>query len=1069
LGVRKRVVKKIQISCEMLGKMSLATPVQMAEVKTALLGHSGGQLMTFDHFSERIKTEFVTGSGIGVELFHASVHLVKDIETGAGGEVSAPLHEALNWRYTRFGQRSRDSLFGALLLNADGSTWQAKLSKPRTNAKGKSQKYETPVGNGSKAFLPEVPPEIRKLIGLRYGVEVPLTGNFWDWFEQHPEIPCHWKEGGKKALCLLSQGYVAIALYGVNGGYRRQVDGSRILIPDVARFAQAGRSHVLVFDQDTQPETRRRVNVAIARFGSLLEQSGGNVKVTAWDAAQGKGVDDLIVNAGLAAFEEANQQALSLSHWKISQRFQNRLTHPAQVRLSTADLSTLKLESLPNSGIIGIASAKGTGKTKFLNSLEEGIEKVLSATHRIALGRNLCSRLGLNWRGDLDKLNGDFISGSGYTLRVGFCVDSLLAIDTEKFRGCDLVLDEAIQVIRHLLTSSTCARDGKRPALLARFQELIQVARRVVAADADLDNNTLSYLQELRQSAENTEPVFLIRNDFQSTGYDVTFIDSPDRTAIASHLLTSIGELKPGKVIFVATDNKGTSKALTSIILKSYPLARVLTINSETSSGLLERELMESPDPILLSGRYDVIIASPSMATGISFEAQQIIAKVYGVFTGVSATDGDMAQALARVREPVDRIVWCAKTGTNYSRVSRSPYFLRVKNDLQQMTSATTHLICSGLRDEVVSGLDSYDYRSNPHLNLFCRMSADQNFSMLNLRDALLVRLRLEGNLVTVQAAESNPIIKLLLCEIREEMKLMDAETLVSADDLTIVQVLALEQKEITTLEEQRAIAKYHLKEFYGIEALTVENVLWDNEGRRRSEIVSLEVLRSPQLATDRTIRALEKQFAWGKGVCPWDISTLELRRAMLEKLGMTDLVDRIIKGWTWTKHDLKPFADVARQFKEQIKTVLHFTINDRVSDTQIVHQLLCQFGLKFERKVWSIYIPNHEGEKLRVYGLNIAHWEAMSAILQRRQEKRNAFESGANMSGSAPCFKESYSRDDLEASQEAELLKALKDSRTAHPQSPITPPSPDQALELAMPDRRRSSPSCPPPFQRTS
>jgi Domain of unknown function (DUF3854) len=1026
-------------------------------------------MMTFDTFSEQIKTEFVTGSGIGLELFHASVRLVRDVEIGAGGEVSAPIHEALNWRYTRFGQKSRDSLFGALLLNEDGSPWQTKLSKPRTNAKGKSQKYETPVGNGAKAFLPEVPPEIRKLIGLRYGVEVPLTGSFWDWFEQHKEIPCHWKEGGKKSLCLLSQGYVAIALYGVNGGYRRQVDGSRSLIPDVARFAQEGRSHVLVFDQDTQPETRRRVNVALSRFGGLLEESGGNVKVTSWDAAQGKGVDDLIVNAGPEAFEEVNQQALSLSHWKISQRLQNRLTYPAQVRLTTADLSTLKLESLPESGIIGIASAKGTGKTKFLNSLEAGIEKVLSATHRIALGRNLCFRLGLNWRGDLDKLRGDFISGSGYTLRVGFCVDSLLAIDPEKFRGCDLVLDEAVQVIRHLLTSSTCARDGKRPALLARFRELIQVARRVIAADADLDNNTLSYLQELRQSAKNTEPVFLIRNDFQSEGYAVTFIESTDRTAIASHLLQSVGELQPGKVIFVATDNKGTSKALTSIILKSYPFKRILTINSETSSGLLEREFMESPTAALLSGQYDIIICSPSMATGISIELQRIITKVYGVFTGVSSTDSDMAQALARVREPVDRIVWCAKTGTNYSRVSRSSNFLKLKDDLQQMTSVTAHLIRSGLRDEVAQGLDSYDYRSNPHLNLFCRISADQNFSMLNLRDALLVRLRMEGNSVTVQAAESNPVIKLLLCEIREELKLTEAETLVRANDLTIVQVLALEQKEITTPEEQRAIAKSYLKEFYGIKSLTVEDVLWDNEGRRRSEIVSLEVLRSPQLATDRTIRALEKQFAWGKGVCPWDISTLELRRAMLEKLGMTDLVDQMIKGLTWTKHDLKPFADLARQYKEQIKTVLHFTINDRVSDTQIVHQLLCQFGLKFERKVWSNFTPNHEGDKLRVYGLNLIHWEAMSAVLQRRQEKRNAFETGANSSGSTPCFKESYGRGDLEVSQEEERLKALKDLHSDRHLSQTAPTSADQALEVAPTEIRRLPAPLSPPFQQTS
>jgi hypothetical protein len=1045
MGVRKRVVKINPIAREKLGKISA------------------------NNFSDQIKTEFLVGSGIEATLFQASVTLVKDLEPGAGGEVSTPIHEALNWRYTRFGQKSQDSFYAALLLNEDGSTWQAKLSNPRTDAKGKSQKYETPVGNGSRAFLPDVPTETRQMIGLRYNVNVPLTGSFWDWLEQHPEVFIIWTEGGKKALCLLSQGYVAIALYGVNGGYRRQVDDSRTLIPDVERFAQEGRAHLLTFDQDAQSETRRRVNVAIARFGGLLEDSGGSVAIATWDGKQGKGVDDLIVNAGISAFETSHNQALSLSHWKLSQRLQNRLTYPAQIRFNTADLSTLTLESFPESGIIGIASAKGTGKTKFIKSLVEEVEKALSATHRIALGRNLCSRLGLNWRGDLDKLRGDFISGSGYTLRVGFCVDSLLAIDPEKFRGCDLVLDEVVQVIRHLLTSATCARDGKRPALLARFRELIQVARRVIAADADLDNATLSYLQELRQSPENTEPVFLIRNDFQSEGYAVTFIDSPDRTAIASHLLESVGAQEPGKVIFIATDNKGTSKALTSIILKSYPTKRILTINSETSSGPLERAFAESPTAALLSGRYDIIISSPSMATGLSIELQGIITKVYGVFTGVSSTDGDMAQALARVREPVERIVWCAKTGTNYSRVSRSPYFLKVKDDLQQMTSVTTRLIRSGLREEVAQGLDAFDYQSNPHLNLFCRMSADQNFSMLNLREALLVRLRLEGNLVTVQSAESHPGIKILLCEIREELKLTEAETLVRAGDLTLVQVLALEQKEVTTPEEQRAIAKYHLKEFYGLDLLTVEDILWDNEGRRRSEIVSLEALRTPQLASDRTVRALEKQFAWGKGVCPWDISTLELRRAMLEKLGMTDLVERMISGWTWTKHDLKSFADLARQFKGQIKTVLHFTITDQVSDTQIVHQLLCQFGLKFEHKVWSTFIPNHEGEKLRVYGLNLTHWEAMTEVLQRRQEKRNGLVEQANPSGSSPMFKESYTRGDPGEPHAKERSNALKVGFSDCPQSQTEQEDSDPALKFALMEMRRSLLSGSPPIQRTS
>lgn len=716
---------------------------------------------------------------------------------------------------------------------------------------------------------------------------------------------------------------------------------------------------------------------------------------------QGKGIDDLIVGCGVSAFESSYRQALKLPHWRIAQRFEQRLTYPAQVSLVAKDLSTLKLEALPESGIIGIVSAKGTGKTKFIKTLIEGQDKVLSATHRIALGRNLCSRLGLNWRGDLDKLKGDFIAGSSYTLRVGFCVDSLLAINPEKFRDCDLVLDEVVQVVRHLLTSSTCAREGKRSALLARFKELIQIARRVIAADADLDNATLLYLQELR---EDPEPIFLIRNDFQSAGYLATFIDSPDQTAISKEILESVSDLELGNIIFVATDSKASSKALASLIRKESPEKRILVINSETSGGDLEREFMEAPDKALKEGLYDVVICSPSMATGVSIEIQGVIAKVYGVFTGMSATDADMSQALSRVREPVERVVWCARHGRNYSKISRSSNFLEVKSELQQKTSAIVRLTRLGLTQHIAEEIESFDYQSNPHLNLFCRISAEQNFSMQNLRDALMVRLKVEGNKVEIKTQGVEPSIKLLLKEIREEIKMTEALSLVGAADLSVSEILALEQKEITTPEEQKAVAKFYLKEFYGLSELAVEDALWDNQGRKRAEIVSLELLRVPELAFERTVRALEKQNAWGKGICPWDMPTQELRRAMFERLGFNELIDKIVGGWEWTRYDLKPFADLARRYSEQIKKILHFSISEKVSDVQIIHQLLSQLGIKLTFR-WSSSTPRHQGEKLRLYSLDKAEWETVRGVLLRRASKRETFEDN----GSPPIYIDSY------------------------------------------------------------
>jgi hypothetical protein len=850
------------------------------------------------------------------------------------------------------------------------------------------------------------------------------TSSFWQWVTLLP-VAMTLTEGGKKAESLLSQGFVAIALYGVNGGYRRLLDGSRELIADLMRFCQPGRKMTLAFDQDVNPKTRKRVAIALHRFGALLVQQGCAVTVAQWQADQGKGVDDLVVAQGIEAWEQAESEALLLHHWQIQQRLKNRLSYPTAIKVNTADLSTLELDNLPESGIIAIASGKGTGKTKLIQKLVEKVDKVLAGGHRIALMRNLSARLGLDYKGDLDKAQGQFISGGGYTLRIGFCVDSLLWFDPNRFAGCDLILDEAVQVVRHLLTSSTCARDGKRPALLSRFRELIQVARRVIVADADLDNATLHYLQQLRG---DNQPVFLIRNEYQAPGYEARFIVSPDRTLITGDLLQAVVKLKSGKVLFVSTDSKATSFALARLIQYQDATKRVLVVNSETTGGVCEQAFMQNPDAELV--HYDVIICSPSVATGVSIEAQGIIERVYGIFVGVSSHDGDMAQSLIRVREPVPRVIWCAKRGSNYNKVSPSFNPNEIKQHLKSLSTATVSLIRCSLREDLIEG---WDWEHDPHIQLYCQLAAQQNLSMQCLRDALLVRLHYEGHQVSIEDRESDPAMKLLLKQVKQEIKLINAEALVNAQDRTSAEVLALEQKERLSPEEHLSVAKFYFKEFYGLESLNLEDVLKDNEGRWRAELLNLETQLFPGLAIERTVKALEKQAAWKQGVCPWDISHAELRRELRSGLGLDGLIAKLRSGWQWTKYDLAFYAEKARAFAPQIKVALRITI-DKMSDTQIIHQLLSQLGIKVEHH-WSRSVATHEGEKLRVYQLDQEHWQSAWAVLERRAAKRSERQQhqpdqsiGALKAGSPPHFGDKKPGGDPEQDLDAKQAELLSD-----------------------------------------
>jgi hypothetical protein len=1048
-------------------------------------------------FAQQIEQEFCQGSAISPDLFRSAVELVNDTEVLPGGDVRYPIHEALNWRVTRFGHQAREGQQAAILRNEDDLPWQLKLRKPRIDRKkGKEQKYEYPFDGGVRAFLPAIPLSVwrkicdrnqiqeeeiwgealieaakrnelntllQKWSGSGSNAPTKSTGNpagtgfsslcltaftrsqalttlqkllqlntpalhsllqgnlttevraalcsfvvnlpsrtrvpsFWKWLERHPEISIIWTEGAKKSLALLSLGHVGIALIGIHGGYRsKDALGNPCtpyLIPDVARFAQPGRRHTLAFDRDEKQKTRYKVERALSRFGGLLESTGGTVEIATWKPEQGKGVDDLIVQGGAAAWESAHSNAMSLLHWQIWQRLENRLTWKPSLKVNTPDLSTLDPNQIPESGIVGVFSAKATGKTKLTARLVHGHDEVLSLTHRIALCRNICERLGLNYRGDLDKTpDGRFITGSAYTLRVGACVDSLLAINPQHFAGCDLVIDEAVQVAGHLLKSSTCAQDGKRPALLARFRELVQVARRVILADADLDNATLHYFKELRG---DDAPVFLIRNDYQGQPYPVRLVNSSSFETVVADLLNDLHQLEPGKTLFVATDNKRVTKEIARLVANSFQGKRVLVINAETSGGDAEREFIQTPDKVLQRGDYDLIIASPSLATGVSIESQRIIKRVYGIFTGVSSTDADIAQSLVRVREPVERVVWVANRGRNYSKVGRSTNPLTLKTALMQQTSVTISLVRSSLKADTIASMQGVDWQADPHLNLYCKLAAEQNFSMLHLRDAVMVRLKHEGHQVTIEDRAFDPVARFLYRQAANEQKRLDAEEIAKADILSYIEVEALKQKESRSPEEERAIARFHICEFYAIDpdSLTPEFVLWDTGGRRRGEMLNLESLLYPDTGIEATAKGLEKQATWNQSVCPWDIAGTALRSKLRQFLGLGQFLD---PEREWTVDDCASVAEIARQHCRQIQDVLHFTPSEKISDAQIVHQLLSQLGLK----VSSRWKGTYGNGKHRVYRLDAQTWQQLTEILKRRQGRRLKFSEQETAKGS--------------------------------------------------------------------
>ena len=368
------------------------------------------------------------------------------------------------------------------------------------NGKTKFVKYEHPPKTPTRAFFLQVPDHIWAKVAARYDVPIDNSDRqlgFWQWVWDN-NIPVIIVEGAKKAGCLLTLGYAAIALPGVTGGVRTKTpQGEKCdpyLIPELQHFATEEREIYICFDRDSKRQTVQNVNREIGKLGRLFTAAHCPVKVINLPGPE-KGVDDFVVSKGSDAFSALKNEAQGFQFWLARESW--LLTYPASLKLNSRYLGKLPY---PESGLACIKAPKGTGKTQALTnlvsqSLSTGDRRVLIITHRIQLGRAICASLGINY---IDETRD---SAFGKLFGYGLCIDSLHPLSQAKFNpedwfGAIVIIDECEQVIWHALNSSTCREN--RVAILQTLQELIHNVLTsgglVVAQDADLSDYCIDYL-----------------------------------------------------------------------------------------------------------------------------------------------------------------------------------------------------------------------------------------------------------------------------------------------------------------------------------------------------------------------------------------------------------------------------------------------------------------------------------------------------------------------------------------------------------------------------------------------
>lgn len=479
-------------------------------------------------------------------------------------------------------------------------------------------------------------------------------------------------------------------------------------------------------------------------------------------------------------------------------------------------------------GITLVKSPKGTGKTKALEKLvsdvlgdkypadtrkAEKICSILLVGHRQSLIREAAKRLGLKC-----YLDDEPSSGKIETLAV--CLDSLDRLTRKRAnsrggekKGFDLVIiDESEQVLAHLVGETISKGNRLQPAYHAlEFQ--IKNAKAVIALDADLSLVTTHALQAMR-SDDWRHRCKVIYNKPVPPHLDRTVEIFKHREPLERDLLDAI---RRGEKCFVASNSKKDCEVIAEMLRREFGAElRIFSITSDNSRDARSIHFLKNIKEEIL--RYDVLVCSPSLSTGIDISFpndESKIPNIYGFFNRHVSTHTDIDQQLYRVRHPQRVKVWISPESPGYS--ANFDVILDELGRAQFVPMATLRQSSTGL----------VEYNTeHPLLLIAAHIFASRRASMNRLIE-LFVELR-EANGWTVSWNNTCPRKNSARSTAEAAVRRNHAQAILAASELSEIDYVELDQRrengDVLSEGECRSLERFEMQRLLE-QTLTMEAI----------------------------------------------------------------------------------------------------------------------------------------------------------------------------------------------------------------------------------------------------
>jgi hypothetical protein len=207
----------------------------------------------------------------------------------------------------------------------------------------------------------------------------------------------------------------------------------------------------------------------------------------------------------------------------------------------------------------------------------------------------------------------------------------------------------------------------------------------------------------------------------------------------------------------------------------------------------------------------------------------------------------------------------------------------------------------------------------------------------------------------------------------KQQVNLAHAQAVAHATPIDAIEAKRLStQTTALTPEQVLSLEQWHLAQFYRLETIGAEDVVFDRKGVTQNQIRNLEAALSHAKAIDRTATSINRNAE-----NPQDWDKAAVRRWLLEQAEVTALIALIAEGevTVMTAEVTAPIAQFVRDHATEFRIGFGFAKLDGMSDQQIVGILLATCGIATRRQ-----------RRGSIYRIDQERLSSLTSVLKRRQ-----------------------------------------------------------------------------------